>query len=62
MAQWGKNLTAVAQVPVDVQVRSPPRSSGLRDPVLLQLQLRVGPWPGNFQVPWVWPLLSLLLF
>ena len=36
--------------------------SGLKDPALPQLQrgswlwFRFDPWPGNFPMPWVWPL------
>lgn len=37
MAQWVKNLTAGAQVAVEVQVLSPAQYGGLKNPVLLQL-------------------------
>ena len=30
--------------------------SGLKDPVLPQLQHVFNPWPGNFHIPQVWPL------
>ena len=61
MAQWVKNLTRVALVAVEVQVRSPALCSGLKDPALLQLwcrlqlQLRFTAWPGNFYMLLVWP-------
>ena len=42
VAQWVKNLIAVAQVAVKVQVRSLAQCSGLKDPVLLA---------GNFHMP-----------
>ena len=51
VAQWVKNLTTVARVTVEVQVQSPARCSGLKYLVLLQLQLRFKPWPGNFHMP-----------
>ena len=60
MAQWFKNPTAVAQVSTEAQVQSLARNSGLKGPVLLQLQhrsqqqLRFSPWHGNFHMPWVW--------
>ena len=53
MAQWGKNLNAVAQVTVEAQVQPPAWPSGLKDPVLLQLWrwsclwLGFSPWPEN---------------
>ena len=53
MVQWVKNLTSVAQIPVEVQVRSLAQHNGLKDLVLLQLwhksQLCLGfsPWPGK---------------
>ena len=52
--QWVKNLTAAAQVPVEAQVRSLARHSGLKDlalPELWQLQLGFNPWPRNFHMP-----------
>ena len=54
--QWVKNPTAVAWVTTKVQIPSPARCSGLKDPVLPQLQLRLNPWttgPGNFHMPWM---------
>ena len=57
MAQWVKNLPAVALIPVEVWVRSMAWYSGLKDPELLQLQFRpqlqlgFNPWPGNFHIP-----------
>ena len=56
MAQWVKNLTAVAQVPVEVRVQSTAQCSGLNDLAQLHLQLGFNPWPGNFHMPQVWPL------
>ena len=53
--QWVKNSTAVAGVTAEVWVRSLAQSSGLKDLVVLQLQLRFSPWPGNIHVPWVHP-------
>ena len=58
MAQWVKNLIAVAQVAAEVQVRSLAQHSELKDLALLQLQyrsqlrLRFNPWPRNFHMPW----------
>ena len=43
VVQWDKNPIAVAQVATEVWVQSPAKA-----PVLLQLQLRFNPWPGNF--------------
>ena len=49
MAQWDRQHFGSA----GTQVQSPARHSGLKDPVLLQLQLRSklllrsDPWPGN---------------
>ena len=37
VAQWVKNLTAVAQVSAEAQVQSPGPCSGLKDPVWLLL-------------------------
>ena len=54
MAQWVKNLTAVAWVTVEVQVQSPAHCSGLKDLALpqlwhrWQLQLKFNPEPENF--------------
>ena len=56
MAQWVKDLTVASQVTAKAQVRSPAQSSGLKDLALLQLWLKFNPWPGNFHMPWVWPL------
>ena len=56
VAQWVRNLTKVAQVAVETQVRSSSWYSGLKDPELpqlwcrLQLWLRFNPWPGNFHM------------
>ena len=54
MAQWIKNLTAVAWVVAGAG------RTGLKDPALLQLwhrlQLRFSPWPGNSHMPWMWAL------
>ena len=50
MERWGKNLTSVAWVTVEMQVPSPAWSSELKDPVLLQLWLGFNPWPGNFHM------------
>ena len=56
MAQWVKNLTAVAWVVVEVQVQSLARSSGLKDLVLLKLWLEFSPQSGNFfHMLQVWP-------
>lgn len=54
MAQWVKNPTAVAQVAVGAQFRSPDQHSGLKDLALLQLWLGISPWPGNLHIPQVW--------
>ena len=57
MAQWVKNLTAVAWVTVEVQVQSPAHCSGLKDLALpqlwhrWQLQLKFNPGPENFCIP-----------
>ena len=62
MAQWVKNPTAMAQVTVEVQIRSLAWRSGLEDPTLpwllhrSQLGLRFIPWPGSFHILWVQPL------
>lgn len=48
MAQWVKNLTAVALVAVEAWVPSPAQSSGLKD---LTLQLSFSPWPWDFHMP-----------
>ena len=62
MAQWVKNLIAVAQVIAEGQIRSLAWCSALKDPTLpqrwhrLQLWLGFNPWPENFHMPWVWPL------
>ena len=59
-AKWVKNLTAVAQVTVEVQVQSPAWCTGLTNLALLHLQhmlhlrLRFNLWPGNFPMSWVW--------
>ena len=61
MAKWIKNLTTVAEVTVEVQVRCLAQCSVLKDPVLPQLQCRshqqlgFNPWPGNLHLPWVGP-------
>ena len=52
VTQWIKNLTAAAQVAVEV-VSSQTQQGGLKDLALLQLWLRFSPWPGNFHMPWV---------
>ena len=54
MVQWVKNPSAVTQVTLEVQVRSPALHSGLKDPTLLQL--RFDPWHRNFYMPWMQPL------
>ena len=57
MAQWVKNMIAVAQVAVEVRVRYPAQYTGLKDLVLPQLwcesQLWLGfnPQAGNFHIP-----------
>ena len=48
-------MTASAQVPAEVQVRSPAQGSGLKDMALLQLQLRFDSWPRNGHMPQVQP-------
>ena len=48
MVQWAKNLSAVAQVPVEALVPSLAQRSGLKDLVLPQLQLGFSLWLGNF--------------
>ena len=47
MAQWIKNPTGAAWNSVEALVRSLAWHSGLKDPVLPQLQLRFIPWPGT---------------
>ena len=56
VAQWIKNLTAAAQVAVETRVQSLAQHSGLKYPAMLQLQLRLNPWPRNFHKPWGWAL------
>ena len=62
MMQCVKNLTAAALVSEKAQVRSLAWCSGLKDPVLPQLQRRLKPGlgfiprPGNFHVLQVGPL------
>ena len=56
MAQWIKNLTAVARVPAEAWIQSPAWSSGLKDLALAQLWLRFNPWSRNFHVPQMQPL------
>ena len=53
MAQWVKNLTAVAQTPAEASVRSRAQRSGLKDQLLTQLGFN--PWPRNFRMPRVQP-------
>ena len=61
MAQWVKNLTAVARVAAEVRVQSLAWCSGEKDLAALQLwrrsQLWLGfhPWPGNFHMLKMWP-------
>ena len=56
MAQYVKNLTAVAWVAAEVWVSPPTPRSGFKDLALPQLQLGFNPWPGNFIMPLVRPL------
>ena len=58
-----KNPPAAAGVAAEAQVRSLVGHSGLKDIALLQLGVsyscssdKINPWPGNFHMPWVWPL------
>ena len=52
VAQWVKNLTAVAQVTAEARVRSLAGHSVLKDPGLPQLwQLRFSPWPRELLYP-----------
>ena len=46
VAQWVKNPTVAAQVTAEVQVQPLAQHSGLKDPVLLQLQSRSQLWLG----------------
>ena len=55
MAQWVKDLTAVAQMAAEVQVRSLAWCSGLKVLALLQLRLRFNSWPRNFHMLQVQP-------
>ena len=55
MVQWIKNLTAGAWVTVEAWVRSSAQCSGVKNPVLLQLQLGFNPWPSNFHMLLVRP-------
>jgi len=50
VAQWVKNLSAVAQIRAEAQVRSLAQHGGLKDPSLLQLSLVFNPWPENFHM------------
>ena len=50
MVQWLKNLTAVAWVFEEVQVRSPTLCSGLKNPALPQLCCRLQLWLGSIPV------------
>ena len=56
VAQWVKNPTAAAWVPVEVWVGSPAQNRGLKDPTLpqllqrSQLWLRFNPWPRNLHI------------
>ena len=58
MVQWVKNLIAVAQVAMEAQVQSLAPHCGLKDPTLMQLQLksqlwlRFNPCPKNFHMLW----------
>ena len=47
MVQWVQNPAAVAWIPVEGQVQSSAQCSGLKDPVLPQLQLGFSPWLGT---------------
>ena len=50
--QWVKNLTAEAQVTVEAWIHRPlAQHSGLKNPVLSQLQIRFNPWLWNFHKP-----------
>ena len=51
MAQCVKNPNAVAQVAAEVQIRSLTRYRGLKDLLLVQLQLGFNPWPRNLHRP-----------
>lgn len=48
-------MTASAQVPAELQVRSPAQGSELKDMALLRLQLRFDSWPRNRRMPQVQP-------
>ena len=59
VAEWVKNLTAVAQVTVKEQIQFQAWYSWLKDPSLLlqlwyrlQLWLRFNPWPRNSHMLW----------
>ena len=62
VASWVKNVTAAARVTMEATIQSPSQGSGLKDLMLLQMRhrsklgLRFKPCPGNFHMPWVWPL------
>ena len=62
VAQSVKNLTAAAQVAVEMRVRSLAWCSRLKDLALLhlwcrsQVWLRLSPWSGNFHMLRVWSL------
>ena len=52
VAQWVKGLSAVAwHCTAEAQCQFLAQCSGLKDPVLLQLQLRFNSWPENFHMP-----------
>lgn len=45
MARWVKSLTAAVWVTAEVRVQYPTQCSWLKGLVLLQLWLRLNPWP-----------------
>ena len=56
VAQWVRDLTAMARVASEVQVRFSAQRSELKDPTLPRVWLGFSPWPGNFHVVQEQPL------
>ena len=56
VVRWVKNLTAVVQVAAEAWVPTPAWYSGLKDPSLLQLQLKFNPWPRELHMLHMWLL------
>ena len=61
MVRWVKNLTVAAQVSAEAQIPSLVQHRGLNDPVLPMLWLGFSPWPRNFHMLRVWPLIIIII-